>query len=75
MTPAEERAQRENLPVVPMTNFDLLRVASGHPMIVSTADGGEALVRLYTADELFAVAGNHGMPRAKAVELTTPLAI
>ncbi len=59
-TLAEERAEREGLPVVLMTNFDLLHIAGGNPMIVGTADGGEALVRLYTVDELLAAAERAG---------------
>jgi hypothetical protein len=88
MTPAEERAEREGLPVVLMIAHDLLRVASGHPMIVSTVGGGEALVRLPSPEELLELserAGRHlaakglprgpGMSRVQAEELAQPLAL
>lgn len=50
-TPAEQRAADRNLPVVAVPTFDLMRAASGHPMIVTTLDGSEVLLRLMTADE------------------------
>ena len=83
MTPAEERAQREGLQVVAMTNFDLLRICSGHPMICSTVDGREVLVRLLTADELLAehekscrkYGIEQSLTRSKAVALTSPIGV
>jgi hypothetical protein len=53
-SPAEERANRDNLPIVAVPTFDLLRTASGHPMIVATLDGREVLLRLMTPDEALA---------------------
>lgn len=83
MTLAEERAEREGLPVVAMTNFDLLRICSGHPMICSTADGREVLVRLLTADELLRqheeACRKYGieqsLARSKALGLTSPITV
>jgi hypothetical protein len=83
VTPAEERAARENLPVVTMTNFDLLRICSGHPMICSTADGREVLVRLLTVDEMLVEheksCRKYGLEpsltRAKAAALTAPITV
>lgn len=51
-TPAEQHAAEHNLPVVAVPTFDLLRTASGHPMIVETLDGNKVLLRLMTADEM-----------------------
>lgn len=53
MTPAEQRAQRENLPVVRLVPHDCMRIATGNPIICSTVDGKEVLVRLYTTDEFY----------------------
>jgi hypothetical protein len=80
VSPAEERAVRQGLPIVLAIPFELLRVACGHPMIFGTADGGEACVRLFTADEFMAEqhasADRHGtqrVSRERAEELTRPL--
>ena len=85
LTPAEERAAREGLPVVLLIPFDCINVAQGHPMIVRTVNSGEALVRLYTADELLAANDralaaigeeNVGVPpmtREQAEDLTRPI--
>jgi hypothetical protein len=80
LTPAEERAVREGLPVVRLLLHDAMSVVSGHPLITTMADGGEALVRLFTPDEFLAeqhaVADKYGAPRvtyARAVDLTRPL--
>lgn len=86
MSPAEEKAAREGLPVIRLLPHDALRVLEGHALIVSTADGGEALVRLYTADEWLplqhatvdALSAKMGHPvgekvsRARAEELCRP---
>lgn len=80
MSFAEERAVREGMPVVPMLPHDVLSVLEGRAIVVRMADGGEALVRLYTTDEWLplqhAAAEEHGAPkvtRARAEELTRPL--
>lgn len=83
MTLAEERAEREGLPVVAMTNFDLLRICAGNPMICSTMDGREVLVRLMTADELVVKHEEScrkyqiepSLTRAKAAALTSPITV
>lgn len=54
MSPAEERAEQENLTVVAAVPHDLLSVLSGHPVIMLTADYQPVLVRLATAEELVA---------------------
>lgn len=84
MTPAEERAEREGMPVVNPILHELITAASGHPIIVSTTDGTEVLLRLATVDEFIEV--NHRavaeMPefarpdpvtRERAAELVRPL--
>lgn len=86
VTPAEERAVRDGLPVVLALPFDLLRLAGGNPMILSTVDGSEVLVRLMTADELMeshlaslrsmsdaGIPAPPAMSRDRAVDLTRPL--
>jgi hypothetical protein len=69
-----------------LTPFEALRIASGHPMRVATAGGGEVLARLATPDEILA-ANARGltwhrerglrcpppMTRAEAERLTTPI--
>jgi hypothetical protein len=83
-TPAEQRAAEQNLPVVAVPTFDLLRAASGHPLIVTTLDGHEILLRLMTPDEVLAAqrasveklpAGTRPplMSRRRAEELVCPL--
>lgn len=77
----EEKAVREGLPIVRLLQFDIARIATGDSMIVSTVDGGEACVRLFTAEEFLAV--QHAacdkynpdgrITLAKAVEMTRPL--
>ena len=54
MTPAEERAEREGLPVINPVPHELLSAASGHPIIVTTTDGNPVLLRLPTVDEFVA---------------------
>lgn len=49
---SEQRATRDGLGVLALTTFDLINVASGHPMIVRMLDGTEMLLRLATADEV-----------------------
>ncbi len=81
-----DHAKDRGLPVVLMTNWELVHVAQGHPMIVRTESGDEVCVRLPTVDELIAAAeaaGDRleaqgcargpGMPRHMAVQLSTPL--
>lgn len=89
MSPAEEKAAREGLPVIPLLPHDALSVLQGYALIVSMAGGGEALVRLYTADEWLplqhatvdALTAKMGHPvgekvsRARAEELCRPLAM
>ena len=60
MTPAEERAERDGLPVVLMIPFELMRVAAGNPMITRTASGDEVLVRIPTPSELLAASRDAG---------------
>lgn len=48
---AEQRANERGLPVLALPTFDLIHAAQGHPMIVSTLDGTEMLLRLMTAEE------------------------
>lgn len=84
MTPAEERAERDGMPVVNPTLHELIRAASGNPIVVSTTDGTGVLLRLATVDEFIEV--NHraiaAMPedarpdpvtRERAAELVRPL--
>ena len=80
MSPAEERAEREGLAVVRLIPHEALRIAQGNPMIVALADGTEALVRLFTAEEFLAVqsaaADKYGATRitlARAEALVRPL--
>jgi hypothetical protein len=83
---ARQRAERLDYPLVAITNFELLRILAGHPIVCGTADGASVLVYLPNPTELLALAekagdrleaeGLHrgpGMDRVKAVELTTPL--
>lgn len=79
-THAEQVAIREGLPIVRVLPFDLGRIAEGHPMIVSTADGGRVCLRLYTAEEFLAVQhaaaeefDGDRITMARAVELTRPM--
>ncbi len=77
----EEMAAREGLPVVRALPFDLMRVATGHSMIVDMADGGRACLRLFDPEEFLteqhAAADKYGadthITMAKAIELTKPL--
>lgn len=76
LTPAEQGAIDKGLPVLPVIPFHMLRVASGNPIILTTADGQEILVRLFTPEELIAdviAAGGGPMSMDKATELTRPL--
>jgi hypothetical protein len=80
MTPAEERAQRESLPVVRIIPFEALRIAEGNPMICETVSGDQVLVRLYTTDEFYDMhveaVEQHGGKRATREEIddrTRPL--
>lgn len=50
-TPAEDRAEFEGLMVIPVTAFELIRIAEGNPMIMRAFDGTEVLLRLPTPDE------------------------
>lgn len=50
-TPAEQRAEREGMRVVRCLPHELIRAATGHPIVVSTAEGEEVLLRLATVDE------------------------
>jgi hypothetical protein len=83
MTPAEERAAREGFPVVLLTNFELLRICAGNPMVTSTLDGNEVLVRIPTADELLDIhvascrkySVEPSMTRAQAESLTQPIGV
>lgn len=72
----------DSAPVIPVTNFELLRVLDGHELSFGIAGGGQARVRLYGVDELLdaqrdAAAGlpgpDPGMSRAAAVQLCRPL--
>lgn len=57
MSLADERAEREGLPVVNCVLHELLTAAAGNSIIVTTVDGAEVLLRLATADEF--IAANH----------------
>ncbi len=83
-SPAEQRAEREGMPVVNVILHELITAASGHPVVVSTTDGTEVLLRLATVDEFMAV--NHRaiaamtegarpepVTRERAAELVRPL--
>jgi len=70
-TPAEQRAAEQNLPVVAVPTFDLIRTASGHPMIVSTLDGHKVLLRLMTPDE--ALEAQRAAAAALPAEIRPPL--
>jgi hypothetical protein len=52
MNLVEERAERDGIPVLLTTPFELLHVAAGHPTMFRTTDGTEVLIRLYTPEEL-----------------------
>lgn len=54
LSPAEAHADAKGLPKILMVPHELLNVMAGNALIVSTADGDEALVRLFTPDELLA---------------------
>lgn len=80
MTPAEEHAKREGMPVVLLIPHEAMRIAEGNPMIVRQVDGAEVLVRLFTAEEFLAVqhaaAAQYGAERitlARAQGLVRPL--
>lgn len=80
MTPAEERAAREGLPVVRLVPLEAARVAAGNPLIIRLADGQEVLVRLYTVDEFLdvqhAAADEYGtarITRQTAEEILWPI--
>lgn len=79
MSPAEERAERENLPVVLLLPIEAGRVLHGNPLIARLSDGSEVLVRLMTADEFVtrqhAAAAEYGtepIPLAMAERITRP---
>lgn len=83
-SPAEDRAAADGLPVVAVIAHELLRAATGNPIIVSTVDGGRVLLRLMTADEVLAAqaAAVETLPadirpplmsRARAADLAAPL--
>jgi hypothetical protein len=84
MSPAEERAEREGLPVLAVPTFDLVNAALGHPMIEKLLDGTEVLLRLATVDEVLefqrsaleTMPAGHRPPlmsRQQAAELVVPL--
>jgi hypothetical protein len=82
ITPAGRDRAYGPRPTVLMTIHDLFQVIHGREMTVGTVDGREAIVRLYTADEL--IARQHGLideapevggtkiDRRMAEQLTTP---
>jgi hypothetical protein len=84
LSPAEQRAIREGLPIVPAVVHELMTAASGNPIIVRTLAGDEVLLRLPTVGELMqfnrdALASlpeairPEPMSRARAEELSAPL--
>lgn len=76
-TPAEQRAEHENLPVLLLIPSELLRIAEGAPIIVSTTTDQDMLVRLPTPDEFIARVEQAGgsIDRAKAERLVRPATI
>jgi len=85
-TLAEERAARDGLPVILFTNAEAINVLAGTSLIMGIVNGGQALVRLHSVDELLEAveqagvrleaAGcppGPGITRAKAEELVRPL--
>jgi hypothetical protein len=76
----DEHAREKGHPIVLMTQHDLAAVFTGGSIVVHTEGGGQALVRLWSADELIAYQhklvgdGIGGVPisRDKAEELTRP---
>lgn len=80
MSPAEERAAREGLPVVRLIPHEAMRIAEGNAMICELQGGGKALVRLFTAAEFLVVqhaaAQEYGAEKislARAEQLVRPL--
>lgn len=76
-TAAEQRAEQENLPVLLLIPSELLRIAEGAPIIVSTTTGQDMLARLPTADEFIASVEQAGgsIDRAKAERIVRPVTI
>lgn len=85
-TPAELRAMKERLPILLPADADLVGALGGDPTIVDLFGGGQALLRLYSADELMEVCAEAGaaleadglppgpgMTHEQAVRLTTPV--
>jgi hypothetical protein len=83
-SPAEDRAAADGLPVVAVIAHELLRAATGNPIIVTTVDGDRVLLRLQTTDEVLAAqaAARETIPefcrpplmsRARAADLAAPL--
>jgi hypothetical protein len=54
LTPAEEFAAEQGLPIALVTPFELMRIATGNPMVVGTLTGGKVLVRLPSSEEYVA---------------------
>lgn len=85
-SPAEERADREGMRVVRCLPHELIRAATGNPIVVSTADGEEVLLRLATVDEFIDINRQAlatlpedfrpaPVTREKAEELVRPMAV
>jgi hypothetical protein len=78
-----DMARARHLPEVSVSTFELLRVASGSPMIVVTATGDAVLLRLATPEELLARHADAcqrmgvapSMTYAQAEDLTRPAAV
>jgi len=69
------------VPLVLVTNFELLRVLAGHELTFSTMDGDPVRIRLYSTDELLAeqaaaadsLGHDPGMTRPQAYQLCHPI--
>jgi len=81
---AEQRAIEQGLPVLAVTAFELLHVATGNPIITRALDGSEVLLRLPTADDVLTFQRDAAatlpaevrpplMSTARAAELAAPL--
>lgn len=51
-SPAEQRATREDMPVVACASYEFFSALTGDPIVVRLLDGREVLLRLATVDEV-----------------------
>ncbi len=74
-------ARDKGIPIVRMVTHDVMTVLTGRPIVVRDAEGGEVVVRLYTAEEWLPLQhaavdkfpGGEKVDMARAAELTAPL--